>query len=66
MKKETVKIVLSNSKRHHVEADNERLREALRTIHELCTSSKPSEELRTVAKIARGALVSAATEGEKP
>jgi hypothetical protein len=69
MKTETMKSVLSDVKRHHLEADNERLREALRTIHGICEecSAPPylGFDVRTIAKIARAALVSATPENAK-
>lgn len=68
MKVATAKNVLSDLMRHHVEEDNARMRQALRTIHDLCEENKEPPYLgfnvRTVAKIARAALVSAAREQE--
>lgn len=69
MQKETMKNVLSDIKRHHLEDDNARMRDALRTIHSLCEECKEPPylgfDLRTIAKIARTALVSAAPENSK-
>jgi hypothetical protein len=59
-REKTLKIVLSNLKRHHIENDNERLREALRVIADI---SEGNIDMR-IAKIARAALVSAAPENE--
>lgn len=48
-----------------LEADNDRLREALRVIADIGEGSKTTNSLPNVAKIARAALVSAATENQE-
>lgn len=58
------KIVLSNVMRHHVEHDNQRMREALRLIADVCEGQLSSELTRNLAKIARAALVSAPPENQ--
>ena len=47
---------------NHLEADNARLREALRTIADIGEGSTTANSLPNVARIARNALVSAAPE----
>ncbi|MGF6877383.1 hypothetical protein [Paraburkholderia sp. MM5477-R1] len=46
--------------RHHLAADNDRLREALRLIAEIAEGSTTAGSLPNIARLARNALVSAA------
>jgi hypothetical protein len=62
IKSEMMKRVLSDAMRHHIEADNERLRAALRIIEDIGEGGNSIASLRNCARIARNALVSAATE----
>jgi hypothetical protein len=55
-----MKRVLSDAMRHHIEADNERLRAALRIIEDIGEGGNSIASLRNCARIARNALVSAA------
>lgn len=59
-----MKIVHSDAIRHHVEADNARLREALRVIADIGEASTTANSLPNIARIARNALVSAAHDHE--
>lgn len=48
--------------RHRLAADNERLREALRTIEAIASATDSANSMRHIAKLARAALVSAEVE----
>ncbi|WP_156132359.1 hypothetical protein [Paraburkholderia terrae] len=50
--------------RHHLANDNERMREALRLIADVCDGQPGNDLTRYVARIARSALVSAVPENE--
>ena len=62
LRKEILKTVHSDAMRHQTEADNARLREALRVIADIGEGGNSIASLRNCARIARNALVSAATE----
>lgn len=62
IKNEMMKRVHSDALRHHIEADNERLRAALRTIEDIGEGGNSIASLRNCARIARAALVSATPE----
>lgn len=64
MRKEIVKTVHSDVKRHLAEADNRRLREALTIIADIGEGGNSIASLRNCARIARNALVSVATENK--
>ena len=53
-----------NAIRHHLANDNERLRDALRLIVEMCEGQPDNGTTRCIARIARTALVSALPENE--
>ncbi|WP_250477620.1 hypothetical protein [Caballeronia sp. INML1] len=53
-----------NAIRHHLANDNERLRDALRLIVDMCNSQPDNEMNRYIARIARAALVSAVPENQ--
>lgn len=48
--------------RHRLVVDNERLREALRTIEAIASATDSANSMRNIARIARAALVSAEVE----
>ncbi|BAO89047.1 hypothetical protein [Caballeronia cordobensis] len=50
--------------RRHLANDNERLRDALRLIVEMCDGQPDNEMTRYVARVARNALVAAVPENE--
>lgn len=64
VRNEIVKSVHSEARRHLAEADNKRLREALSVIAEIGEGGNSIASLRNCARIARNALVSAATENK--
>lgn len=57
-------IVRLDAIRHHLANDNERMREALKLIVEMCDGQPGNEVSRYVSRIARNALVSAAPENK--
>lgn len=57
-------IVRSEAMRHHLAADNQRLREALTLIADIAEGSTTANSLPNIARLARNALLSAAHENE--